>query len=484
MSPDPQTLADFVAQHARRTPSAEALIEPGPPRHSITWAELAQRVDQAAAGYAASGLSAGDRVLLSGHLDIDTVVCYLGALRAGLIVVPINPQLTAQELGRVIEHSGSQLLVEQTRVGAGIRRVTPAELLATGVAEPPAPVAVDPESIAVIVYTAGTSGTPKGVMLSHRAMLAHNAHMHALGVFRPGTVALALLPIFHVFGLNALLGQALYEGVACVLADQLPDSICRLLVAEKVSHLAVTPSVLYRMLADPELTAAAGSLRTITSGAAPLAAALANQFTQLTGIPVQQGYGLSEAAPGVATTLGGTFLGTGHVGRPYAGVEVRIDPIDGQDARTGEIVIRGANLFSGYWPDGADGPDADGWFATGDLGYLDDGELFVVARLRELIIVSGFNVYPNEIEAVLESHPDVEAAAVIGQPDEQTGERVIAFVTGNVLVGELTEFAAERLSRYKVPTEILVLGAMPRTPTGKLRKGLLRDLLDRAEADE
>ncbi|WP_026925854.1 class I adenylate-forming enzyme family protein [Granulicoccus phenolivorans] len=497
MPPDHQrTLADLVAGHALRRPTAEALIEPGPPRRRVTWAELQERVEATAAGYAARDLVPGDRVLIAAALTIDTVVCYLAALRAGLVAVPINPHQTATELRGVIEHSGARLLVEAAEVadpapvGSGIRRVAPPELLAPGPVPDPAP--VDPESLAAIVYTAGTSGSPKAVMLSHRALLAHNAHMHALDVFRPGTIALALLPLYHVFGLNALLGQALYEGIATVLADPLPPSICRLIVAERVSHVAVTPTVLYRMLADPELEAAAGTLRTITSGAAPLATALANQFTQRTGLAVQQGYGLSEAAPGVATTLGGTFLGNGHVGRPYAGVEVRIAPYEGAPpvpigpaaADAGEIVIRGANLFSGYWPDGAGGPDADGWFATGDLGYLADGELFVLARLRELIIVAGFNVYPQEIEAVLESHPDVESAAVIGEPDEQTGERVIAFVTGSVLVSELLAYAAERLSRYKVPARILVLGAMPRTPTGKLRKSLLRDLLDRAEADE
>jgi long-chain acyl-CoA synthetase len=197
-------------------------------------------------------------------------------------------------------------------------------------------------------------------------------------------------------------------------------------------------------------------------------------FTARTGLRVEQGYGLTEAAPGVSATVGGPLLGHGHVGRPLPGVEVRIG--DGSDpAEPAEIFIRGANLFSGYWPDGRDGPDPEGWFATGDVGYLLDGELFLVDRSRELIIVNGFNVYPAEVEEAVEELDGVESVAVLGHPDPRTGERVVAFVTGRGLTVEAVEaHCAGRLAKFKRPSTITLVDELPRGATGKVQKGQLR----------
>jgi long-chain acyl-CoA synthetase len=220
----------------------------------------------------------------------------------------------------------------------------------------------------------------------------------------------------------------------------------------------------------------------VLTGASALDQGVADRFQQETGLFVHQGYGLTEAAPGVTTTLGEDDPSPGSVGRPLPGVELRIadeqgENVEGDDA--GEILIRGANLFSGYWPDGADGPDDDGWYRTGDVGYLDaDGDLYLVDRLRELIIVSGFNVYPVEVEEVLVTAPGVREAAVIGVPSEETGEAVKAFLVpqpgATVDIAEVRQYAASRLAGFKRPVEIEVVDRLPHSVTGKVAKGRLR----------
>ena len=219
------------------------------------------------------------------------------------------------------------------------------------------------------------------------------------------------------------------------------------------------------------------SVTTVVSGAAPLAVDLREQFTGRTGLRVEQGYGLTEEAPGVSATLGGQLLGTGHVGRPLPGVEVRIG--DGTEpTEPGEIWIRGDNLFSGYWPDGDGGPGELGWFPTGDIGYLLDGELFLVDRARELIIVNGFNVYPAEVEEVIAELSGVESVAVVGRPHRRTGEQVVAFVSGAGLsVEAINEHCADRLAKFKRPSQVQVVDELPRGVAGKVKKGVLRDML-------
>lgn len=485
MAPSPEVnLADAVRRHAHDRPRAVALVErpASGERRVVTWAELDQMVDESAAAYDGLGLVAGQRVAIVAPNSIEAVSAYFGALRGGMVAVPCNPGLTDSELSRQISHAGAGvvLLDGVRRLPDGVRTAPltghRADAPRTRVESP-----TDPEAIATIVYTSGTMGDPKGAMLSHRALIAHCRASLEAGVSEQRAIALALLPLFHVYGLNAVLGAAVNAGATSVLVDGMPDDLCGLLIDERITHLPVTPSVLYRLVQDDGLPTAAATLRLVSSGAAPMPAVLGERFRRLTGLRVEQGYGLTEAAPGVSTTFGQELRGPGHVGRPLPGVEVRVG--DGSDeSEPATLHVRGDNLFSGYWPSGDGGPAAAGWFATGDIGYRQDDELFLVDRERELIIVSGFNVYPSEVEEVLEQHPSVDAAAVVGQPDEHTGERVIAFLQGKkVQPGAVRAYAAEHLARYKVPSDYLVLKSIPRTPTGKARKSALRDLLDRVE---
>lgn len=477
-------LADAVRRHAHERPTAIALVERTATgeRRSVTWAELDAMVDASAGAYDGAGLVAGQRVAIVAPNSVEAVSAFFGALRGGIIAVPCNPGLTDSELARQITHAGATLaLLHLDRpVPEGVRPLSLAGhrdgVAPTRVASP-----TDPEAIAAIVYTSGSQGDPKGAMLSHRALLAHCRASLEIGVSEPRAIALGLLPIFHVYGLNAVLGAAVYAGATTVLLDGMPDDLSAVLIDERITHLAVTPSVLYRLLQEDDLPTATVTLRLVSSGAAPMPAVLGERFWRVTGLRVEQGYGLTEASPGVSTTCGHPLLGAGHVGRPMPEVEVRIGD-SGDEQEPAMLSVRGPNLFSGYWPDAHGGPDAEGWFATGDVAYRKDQDLFLVDREREIIIVSGFNVYPSEVEEVLEQHPSVDAAAVVGQPDEHTGERVIAFVQGaRVQLAAVRAHAAEHLARYKVPSDYLVLKSIPRTPTGKPCKGALRDLLDRVE---
>jgi len=259
------------------------------------------------------------------------------------------------------------------------------------------------------------------------------------------------------------------------------DGLAEVLAAEKITNLPVAPLMLARILDDERAIASLGSVTRVISGAAPLSVDLREEFTARTGVTVDQGYGLTEAAPGVTATLGNGAVGHGHVGRPLPGVEIRIG--DGTEpTEPGEIWVRGANLFSGYWPEGREGPDADGWFATGDIGYMINDDLFLVDRSRELIIVNGFNVYPAEVEEAIAELPEVEAVAVVGRPHWRTGEQVEAFVAGTgPTVSAIDQHCANRLARFKRPSLVRVVRELPRGITGKVKKGVLRQSLDSAD---
>jgi long-chain acyl-CoA synthetase len=472
-------LADLVRRQAQARPEAVALVHPRPVRRTMTWAELDRRVDAVAAGLSAHGLLAGHRIALCGPNSIEFVVAYFATLRAGYVAVPINPESTASELRRMINDCGARVLF--TAANQPLEEMHQIDLTSEGLDQlsdtPAQPVSSprDPEALAVLLYTAGSSGEPKAAMLTHRALLSHLHNVASLQVLHRDDVVLAVLPLFHVFGLNAVLGSWVMSGARLVLMNGF-DGCGDVLAAEKITNLPVVPPMLSRILDDEHAVASLGSVTRVVSGAAPLSVDLREQFTARTGLRVEQGYGLTEAAPGVTATFGSDVQGHGHVGRPLPGVEVRIG--DGTEpTEPGEIWIRGPTMFSGYWPDGSGGPDADGWFATGDVGYMIDGELFLVDRSRELIIVNGFNVYPAEVEEAIAELAEVESVAVIGRPHWRTGEQVVAFVTGAGLsVAAINEHCATRLAKFKRPSQVWIVEELPRGIAGKVRKGVLRGI--------
>ena len=499
---EPRNVADLVRRSASRDGAHAALV--GGERR-LSWSELDSLVDRAAAALRGLGLAEGDRVALQVGNTVDFAAVYFGALRAGLVAVPVNVGYTVPELRYVLEDSGARALVTSTVASIDgraqlpdVRLVVPgriapegadalADLLAAAAGADPVASARGGEDLALLIYTSGTTGRPKGAMLSHRALLANLEQCAALEnpPFTAQDVVLLVLPLFHIYGLNPGLGMLAYTGATGVLVDRFePVESLATMAAEKVTTVIGVPPMFLAWVsrADPDLLAAGfAGVRTAISGAAPLTES-AYRLISAAGVTVHEGYGLTETAPVVTSTLVRGASRAGSVGWPMPRVEVELRDADGEpveDDDPGEIVVRGPNLFSGYWPDGAGGPAADGWWATGDVAYADDdGALHLVDRTKELILVSGFNVYPAEVEAVLDAHPGIAESAVIGVPDEQTGEAVKAYVVsaaGSTLTAaEVLAYAGGSLARFKLPTTVEFVPDLPHSATGKVRKGELR----------
>src|SRR4051794_20094454 len=510
-------VADLLATAAREEPDRIALSEAATGR-TVTWAALDDLADRVAHGLSSAGMVAGYRGMIAASNRIEFVATYYGVLRARMVAVPINPRSATGEVVRMLVDSGARMVItDPTTIGTvrsavvGVREAleasgedaaspprivgiaTPAEdgertwdqlVAQTGT---PVPGATDPEFLAVLLYTSGTSGRPRAAMLSHRALLANIEQAAAVDppMITGRDVVLGVLPLFHVYGLNAVLGQVVRQHGRLVLVDGFdPEGTLHIIEDEAISVLPVAPPVFAYWMQVPGLEERLGPVRMILSGSAPLSPDLTAAFSDRTGLPIHQGYGLTEASPVVTSDLCSKAPDPRSVGAALPGIEIRLADEHGREPDeddAGEILVRGDNLFSGYWPEGTDGPDADGWWATGDVGYLDEhGDLFLVDRLKDLVIVSGFNVYPSEVEDVITELESVAQAAVIGVDDELTGEAVVAYVrpSGEVdadqLVEQVRAHCAARLAGFKQPRTIHVTVDLPSTITGKVQKGRLR----------
>jgi long-chain acyl-CoA synthetase len=303
-------------------------------------------------------------------------------------------------------------------------------------------------------------------------------------------VLLLAVPLFHAYGLNSGLGAVAYHGACGVLVERF-DPADSLLSIERhgvTGVVGVPPMFIAWSLMGERLARAWAGVRLAVCGASPLDPAAERRFAEATGRPIHQGYGLTEGAPVLTSTLASPAVKPGSIGRAIPGVELRLVDAAGEDVEPdeeddttdpGEIVARGANFFLGYWPDRSLGPGPDGWWATGDVAYADeDGDLFIVDRLGELILVSGFNVYPHEIETVLTAHADVVEAAALGVPHPYTGQTVKAVVVrrpdSQVTAEELIAHCERNLARFKCPTAVEFVASLPHSATGKVRKGVLR----------
>lgn len=509
-------VSDYLRAAASNAPDQVALIEHRPARRAVTWRELDDAADSIARALSGRGLVAGQRVAVVMANRIDLPIAYYGILRGGMVAVPINPRSTTREIGRMLADSLARVVLCDEAGVAQVREavtddhrvsivVDGAEALAGETSfgdfladaaggTPAAP--ADAEALAVILYTSGTSGKPRGAMLTHRALIANTEQIARLDppAMTSDDICLGLLPMFHIYGLNCVLGQAVRQGATVVLVDGFDATgLLDRIQAEGISNLPLAPPVIAAWAGRDDLRDKLASVTTILSGASALDADLAEAFRESSGHQIEQGYGLTETAPVIATTHGSprdvdNHIKHGSVGRALPGIELRIVEASGADAAPGdpaEIWVRGDNLFSGYWPDGIDGPDHDGWYPTGDVGYLDDdGDLTLVDRLRELVIVSGFNVYPFEVEDVIAEVGGVAQVAVVGLPDEETGEAVYAFVVPDkdaagdeaTLLEAIDAHCRTRLARFKQPRRSIVVTGLPHSATGKVAKGRLRAL--------
>ena len=496
-------LARIIADHPA---DAVALISRG---KRITYGELRDRVDDLRAGLVDLGVRPGDRVALVIANNWLFPVAYLAALGAGAVVVPLNPSSPTAELRAQLSRIGARVAIvgasgrdAMSSLGAGS---TPLEhvLVAEGVdlpaaiplsklaGKPPVPVVErDDDDLAVLIFTAGTSGSPRAAMLSHGNLRSNleQIQRHPGRAITTDDVGLGVLPLFHIFGLNVLLGLSLYVGASVVLVERFdPASAADSIRDHKITIVAGAPPMFdsWASMSGADRRDDMASLRIVVSGAAALPAEVAERFEKRFGKPVHQGYGLTEAAPTVTSSVIGSVNKLGSIGRPLPGVEVQLVDTDGEIAFAGdpgEIWVRGPNVFKGYWED----PEAteralspDGWLRTGDVAVADDdGHLFIVDRMKDLIIVSGFNVYPAEVEDTLAEHPGIAGVAVVGVSHPHTGETVKAFVVteaGHHLEeDQVIEFCAGRLARYKCPTKVTFVDELPQGVGGKLLRRALR----------
>ena len=462
----------------------------------LTYADLDRASGRLAGWLRDSGIRPGDRVGVMLPNVPDFAVAYYGALRAGAAIVPMNVLLKQREVAYALSDSGASLLVawsaftEAADAGtaeAGTRRLLlgPGDLdaLTAGWRPLDEPVHREPDDTAVILYTSGTTGRPKGAELTH-ANLTRNADVaRRLFAMDSGSVVLGALPLFHAFGQTCGLNASVASGATLTLLPRFePGRALEVMARDRVTVLEGVPTMYAALLHHPDRERHdLSALRLCVSGGAALPAEVLRGFEAAFGCAVVEGYGLSETSPLASFNRTDRERKAGSIGTAVEGVEMKLVDEDGGDVpagEVGEIVIRGHNVMKGYWrrPDAtAEAISADGWFRTGDLARRDaDGDFFIVDRRKDMIIRGGYNVYPREVEEILYQHPAVRECAVVGAPHTELGEEVGAAVVlrpgTEATAGELREFVRDQIAAYKYPRLVWFVDELPKTATGKILK--------------
>jgi fatty-acyl-CoA synthase len=497
-------LGNWFFQRSRRTPHRKALTFEG---KTWTYGEMQERIDRLAAALRAGGVCRGDRVAFIGFNQPAFFDVMFAAARLGAIFVPLNFRLTGPELQYIINDAGihtivadgtHQPVIESIRSTLPCKHYLSAEgdaagwpslaKLTSGVTKLAQGEPIGTDEVAVIMYTSGTTGRPKGAMLTHDNIWWNNSMSILTLDGLENDVTLVVAPLFHIGGLNVTTLMAFQKGAEVVLHRGFdPARFIEDIAKYKVTTTFAVPAMLFAVSQHPAFAKSdLASLRLIVCGGAPVPEPLLKLYADR-GVPINQGDGLTETAPMV------TFLTSewgdkklGSAGRQGFFIEVELAGADGkflkEPGARGEVVTRGPNVMKGYWnkPEAtAAAIDESGWFHTGDVGYFDaDGFLYICDRVKDMIITGGENVYPAEVEAVLYAHPSIAEVAVIGQPDEKWGEAVVAVAAlkpGQSLNLEaLRAWGTERLARYKLPTRLETIDVLPRNPAGKVLKFELR----------
>jgi malonyl-CoA/methylmalonyl-CoA synthetase len=430
----------------------------------VSYGDLETLAARTAAALRAARVQPGDRVALQVEKSIEAVVIYLATLRIGAVFLPLNAAYTPSEVQYFLDDAKPAIFIQDAQgFVAGARDLAPDPRIEPRGAD----------DLASIIYTSGTTGRSKGAMLTHGALAANALALHEAWGFTPDDVLLHALPIFHVHGLFVALHCAFLSGCPMVWLNRFDEAA----VLEGLSGATVmmgVPTFYTRLLAHPGLTReATAHMRLFISGSAPLLESAFEAFEARTGHRILERYGMSEAVIITTNPLEGERK-PGSVGFPLPGVDLRI----GGGEETGVIEIRGPSVFSGYWrmPEKtAEEFTADGFFITGDVGRLDaDGRLWISGRAKDLIISGGYNVYPKEVELILDEQPGVRESAVIGVPHPDFGEGVVAVVEGQGDEAALIAALRSRLAGYKTPKRVVFLDALPRNAMGKIQKALLR----------
>jgi acyl-CoA synthetase (AMP-forming)/AMP-acid ligase II len=506
-SPYPDVQIPDVALHeavlatAAERGDQPALID-GPTGRTITYGQLAGGVRRAAAGLAARGFSRGDAFAIYLPNVPEYAVAFYAVSTAGGVSTTINPLYTADELANQLNDSRARFLLtappllERARAAAersGVEEIfvlgeaegaTPFAALLAADGEPPA-VDVDPANdVATLPYSSGTTGLPKGVMLTHRNLVANLCQTDQLLVQGPDDRVIAVLPLYHIYGLTVLMCGAVRKGATLVTMPRFDlEEFLRLIQDHRVTQAFLVPPIILALAKHPLVDKYdLSSLKTVLSGAAPLDAALEAAAAERIGTLVTQGWGLTETSPVATTNLGGEPR-PGSVGRLLPNTQMRVvDPATGADqpvGETGELVLSGPQVMKGYLgrPEETAGMlDPDGWLHTGDLGYVDgDGYWYVVDRVKELIKYKGLQVAPAELEAVLLSHPAIADAAVVRAADEEAGEVPKAFVVARspLTEAEVMAYVAERVAPFKKVRMVEFVDEIPKAPSGKILRRVL-----------
>ena len=498
----PNRIHEVIDHHVEATPDHLALIDD---KMRLTYRELDRTVGRVAEALQELGIRGGDRMMIVSENSIPLACLLLAASRLDTWAIVVNPRLSARELDQIRDHSGARRVVLTAEVSqeaaahadryeaavqdvGPLRGVAVAGLNLATVAEP---IEADgAKQVAVLIYTSGTTGTPKGVMLTHRNLLFSARGTAAFRKMTADDVQYCVLPISHIVGISLLTMTLMVGATVRLVAKYDPATLAKAMAEEGVTILNGVPAT-YQRLLEYRRTAGLpkldrGRLRLIAVAGAPLDLELKSRVEQELGLPLLNGYGITECSPGISGVRPDTPRADHAVGTVMPGLEAKLVGRDGApaaDGEVGELHVRGPNVMRGYYraPDlTARAIDPDGWFNTGDLASFQDRALYIVGRTKEMIIRSGFNVYPAEIEAVLSTHDAVVQCAVVGRQVEGN-EEVVAFVQlikgSTVTARDLMAHVAPQLTSYKRPSEIILMDALPATSTGKLLKHKLAESL-------
>jgi long-chain acyl-CoA synthetase len=500
-------LATILTETTLAAPDAPVCRFGGNP---TSYRELDEQSGRLAAGLQAAGLAPGQVVAVQLPNLPQFLIAYFGALKAGLVVLPLNPLLMAPELEYHLGDSAAALLIgfegmhaeavkacEMTGVPLYLVSMGPGplpdgtrpfgELFGAAPLDEPGGVPCAPDDTAVLVYTSGTTGRPKGAELTHFQLYMNSTIAGGLFGVRNDDVVLAVLPFFHVFGLSSVINVFVrFGGCLSILPRFQPAAALDAIEADRCTVIGGVPTMLHALaqldIADRDLSA----LRVAVSGGASLPEDIMRTFEDKYRIEVLEGYGMTETASSCSFNRPGDRKGL-SIGRPLWGVQMRVAdssgrPLPAGREHVGEILIRGHNVMKGYLgrPEATAEALRGGWLHSGDLGYVDeDGFYFIVDRAKDLVIRGGYNVYPREIEEVLYDHPAILEAAVIGKRDERLGEEVVAVVAlrpgHDVSAEDIIAYTRERLAAYKYPREIRFMAELPKGPSGKILKFALHD---------
>src|SRR5271163_3119291 len=499
----PDRISDVIKPFARQSPDHQALVQG---EVTCTYAELAAIVAGTAITLVKYGVRPGDRVMIVSENSLALAAILLAASEIDAWSVVVNPRLSEREIDLIRDHSGARRVFytievsdnarqHANRQGAVIAALHGLGTLGIGLLNEetvPEPVQTDPSrQVAALIYTSGTTGNPKGVMLTHRNVLFSARVAGLLRGVTPADKVYCVLPMSHIVGYSAILIASLMFGGTVQLVPRYdPAALISAIAEEGITQLFGVPAIYQRLLEYKAVAGIAklprGKLRSLAVAGAPLDLTLKSQIEAEFGLPLLNAYGITECAPGISSVRASALRSDNAVGPLIAGIEARlVKPGGGAVApgEVGELHVRGPNVMRGYYraPEATAAViDTDGWFNTGDLARFDGDILYIVGRTKELIIRSGFNVYPAEVEAVLNEHPAVVQSAVIGR-SVPGNEEVVAFVQllpgSTVKPSDLIAHAARQLAPYKRPGEIIMLDALPAGSTGKILKHCLAQVI-------